>query len=76
VIALSGEQILIRYVKFILCLGLLTSTSAADEMPKVEVGKPAPDFSMTGIDGKMFKLSDKLKVGDRNVVLMFSRANW
>ena len=62
-----------------LALALLASASlcmAADEAEiKVEVGKPAPDFVMTGIDGKEFKLSDKLGK-ENNVVLMFSRANW
>lgn len=48
----------------------------ADEAPKVVVGKPAPDFTATGIDGKPFKLSDKLKDGKKNVALMFSRASW
>ena len=52
------------------------SGSVADEKTAVELGKPAPDFTVTGIDGKTFKLSDKLKSGDKNVALMFSRANW
>lgn len=47
----------------------------ADDGDKVEVGKKAPNFVMTGIDGKEFKLSDKIGK-DKNVVLMFSRANW
>jgi len=51
------------------------SLAAADDEPAV-VGKPAPDFTATGIDGKEFKLSDKLSGGDRNIVLIFSRANW
>ncbi len=51
-------------------------TAGADEVAMVEVGKPAPDFTATGIDGKSFKLSDKLKDGKKNVALMFSRANW
>ena len=45
---------------------------AADE---VAVGKPAPDLTVTGIDGKQFKLSDKTASG-KNVALMFSRAHW
>ena len=52
------------------------SLASAAEVASVEVGKRAPDFTVTGIDGKRFKLSDKLKDGDTNVALMFSRANW
>ncbi len=59
------------------CVLAITCIVAADEAPpKVEVGKPAPDFTVTGIDGKTFKLSDKLKSGEKNIVLMFSRASW
>lgn len=48
----------------------------AQEKPtKVEDGKPAPDFTMTNIEGKEFKLSDRIG-GEKNVVLMFSRASW
>ncbi|APZ90723.1 peroxiredoxin family protein [Fuerstiella marisgermanici] len=50
--------------------------SFADEASKVEISSPAPDFTATGIDGKAFKLSDKLKSGKKNVVLIFSRAHW
>ena len=46
------------------------------EVENVEVGMAAPDFTATGIDGKTFKLSEKLKDGKSNVALMFSRANW
>lgn len=55
--------------------------AVADDQPAseaeqtVEVGKSAPDFEATGIDGKVFRLSDKLKTG-KHVVLIFSRANW
>lgn len=52
------------------------TTRTAAKPASVEVGKPAPDFTVTGIDGKKFKLSDKLKKGDTNVALIFSRANW
>ncbi len=45
---------------------------AADE---IKVGQAAPDFEVTGIDGKSFKLSDKTKAG-KHVALMFSRAHW
>ena len=48
----------------------------ADEVAKkAAVGKPAPDFTVTGIDGNEFKLSQKTAPG-KNVVLMFSRAHW
>ena len=59
-----------------LCLAIVASVASADEVPQAEVGKSAPDFTATGIDGRTFKLSDKLKSGDKNVVLLFSRANW
>jgi peroxiredoxin len=48
---------------------------AQDAANNVAVGQPAPDFTVTGIDGKSFKLSDKTKAG-KNVALMFSRAHW
>ena len=64
------------FVRVIACLCLIAVAAMADETPKVEIGKPAPDFAVTGIDGKTFKLSDKLAAGDKNIVLLFSRANW
>ena len=42
----------------------------------VTAGKPAPDFVATGVDGKQFKLSEKLSGNDKNIVLLFSRAHW
>ena len=60
------------------CLLLLPiglSGKETDGQTKVTVGKQAPDFTVTGIDGKTFKLSDKTKTG-KNVALMFSRAHW
>lgn len=42
----------------------------------VTVGQPAPDFVVIGVDGKPFKLSEKLSGGDKNIVLLFSRAHW
>ena len=67
---------MIRMTTVAVCLTVLTSIVSADEVATVEVGKSAPDFVATGIDGKTFKLSDKLKAGDRNIALIFSRANW
>ena len=58
------------------CLLLLGAVCLADgAADEVAVGKPAPDFTVTGIDGKQFKLSDKTASG-KNVALMFSRAHW
>lgn len=55
---------------------LLASPALADEPAKVvAVDKPAPEITMTGIDGKELKLSDVAKRG-KNTALMFSRANW
>lgn len=67
---------MLRFTTFAACLLAVATATFADEAAKVEVGKPAPDFTVTGIDGKTFKLSDKLKSGDKNVALMFSRAQW
>ena len=60
-----------------LAIAFLASTPIgfAQNADKAEVGKLAPDFVMTGIDGKDFKLSDKTGKG-KQIVLMFSRANW
>jgi AhpC/TSA family len=60
-------------IAFLGCASLCMA--ADDSAEKVEVGKKAPDFVMTGIDGKQYKLSDKLGK-EKNVVLMFSRAHW
>ena len=67
---------MIRFTTVAVCMAVLNSFAAADEVATIEVGKSAPDFVATGIDGKTFKLSDKLKTGDRNIALIFSRANW
>lgn len=44
------------------------------EPARVEVGAKAPDFEATGLDGEAVSLSDYL--GEQNVVVAFSRANW
>jgi len=54
---------------------LATATFADEPATAVAVGKASPDITMTGIDGKEFKLSDVAKRG-KNTVLMFSRAHW
>ncbi len=56
------------------CLAMSQSVAAED--PVAAVGKPAPDFTATGIDTKDFTLANKLRAGDRNIVLVFSRASW
>ena len=66
---------LARSVLAIAAIGFATAVFA-DEAATVKTGQPAPDFTVTGIDGKTFKLSDKLKAGDTNIALMFSRASW
>lgn len=43
---------------------------------EVVAGKAAPDFTVTGLDGEKFKLSEKLKSQDKNIVLLFSRGHW
>ena len=62
-----------------LAVGLVLTASPsvfADEVHEAKVGQAAPDFTATGIDGKEFKLSEKLKSGEKNIVLLFSRASW
>ncbi len=47
----------------------------AQDSEPLKVGDRAPDFSVTGIDGNAFTLSEKLKSG-KHLVLIFSRAHW
>lgn len=63
-----------RYV-FPLILMLVSSICVAQDN-RIKVGSPAPDFVATGIDGKAFRLSEKLADGDKNIILLFSRAHW
>ena len=44
------------------------------EPAEAAVGAAAPDFVATGLDGELTSLSEYL--GEQNVVLAFSRANW
>ena len=64
-----------QFLSMTLVCMAIASIGLAEDLPKVEVGKPAPDFVMTGIDGQQLKLSDKLGQ-EKNIVLMFSRAHW
>ncbi|MEM8671620.1 MAG: hypothetical protein AAGG48_29140 [Planctomycetota bacterium] len=59
------------------CFLSIYSSAIAQEpaAAKVEVGKPAPKFSVGGIDGKPIKLEDLTAKG-KNVVLLFDRAHW
>lgn len=59
----------------LLALLFVASAYSDDPAPAV-VGADAPDFAATGIDGKEFKLSDKLAKKDKNIILLFSRAHW
>jgi peroxiredoxin len=49
-------------VEFVLILSLLLGTTTSllsqHEYPTLEIGQPAPDFSLPGIDGKTYTLGD------------------
>lgn len=67
-------------LSFALLATIASSSLAQDKTPKpkkeeIKLQSTAPDFTVTGIDGKPVKLSDKLKQ-KKNIVLMFSRAYW
>ena len=68
-------------LRFGVAIGVLALLSSAVSAQDAEtstvarVDEKAPDFKMTGIDGKEFSLSDVTSEG-KNVVLMFSRAHW
>ncbi len=71
---------------FSLLLFLIASVSFAQLGPKdgaglsptdlkrVNVGSPAPDFTLEGMDGKQIALSDYH--GKKSVVLVFYRGQW
>lgn len=48
--------------------------SETTEPAEAGVGSAAPDFVATGLDGELTSFSEYL--GEQNVVLAFSRANW
>lgn len=72
----AGMRRVFPGVLTVLLTSLAMSQSVAAEDPVAAVGKQAPDFTAIGIDGKEFTLANKLKAGDRNIVLVFSRASW
>ena len=59
----------------LLMLACWSASFGQEPVSDAKVGRPAPDFVMTGIDGQDAKLS-QLTARGKNVVLMFSRANW
>jgi hypothetical protein len=68
-------------ITVLVCMSTLSAIAdekqgSTKKIEKIVVGKRAPDFTATGIDGKPFKLSEKLKSGKKNIAVMFSRANW
>lgn len=54
---------------------LAQDTKTDPDKEEIKVSSKAPDFTVTGIDGKPVKLSEKLKQ-KKNIVLMFDRAFW
>ncbi|MFK8115301.1 MAG: hypothetical protein AB8B91_24085 [Rubripirellula sp.] len=61
-----------RFLMTCSCLLMLSTVCSAEDVAK---GQPAPDITVTGIDGKEFQLSEITGSG-KNVALMFSRAHW
>ncbi|MBM4297874.1 MAG: redoxin domain-containing protein [Deltaproteobacteria bacterium] len=47
---------------------------SATDLDRVKVGQPAPDFTLTNMDGKRISLSDFR--GKKSVVLVFYRGHW
>ncbi|GAB5406946.1 MAG: hypothetical protein Aurels2KO_51770 [Aureliella sp.] len=60
---------------------LLSGIAAAQETKpsakaaEIKIGSKAPNFTVTGIDGKPIVLADRLK-NKKNLVLCFNRALW
>jgi hypothetical protein len=55
------------------CVEMSQSVSA-DESAAV-IGQTAPDFTATGIDEMEFNFPRKLKLGDRDIMLVFGPAS-
>ncbi len=64
---------MVRSAFFLGCCLLCCWTVTAVE--PVAVGSSAPEITMTGVDGREFKLSEIIGTG-KNVALIFSRAHW
>ena len=47
---------------------------APNDLERVKVGQPAPDFTLEGFDGKAISLSSFQN--KKNVVLVFFRGHW
>jgi cytochrome oxidase Cu insertion factor (SCO1/SenC/PrrC family) len=47
---------------------------APTDLERVKVGQPAPDFTLTNMDGKPISLADFR--GKKNLVLVFYRGHW
>ena len=47
---------------------------AATDLDRIEVGRPAPDFTLENMDGKQVSLSDFR--GKKSVILVFYRGQW
>jgi hypothetical protein len=56
-------------------IGCLLLASIAIAKESATIGQRAPEITMTGVDGKEFKLSEITGCG-KNVALIFSRAHW
>ena len=72
---MQGNSMLRTVLISACCTVMPVIASGAEEPKQAVVGQPAANFTVTGIDGKEFQLSDKL-AGEKNLVLMFSRAHW
>ena len=60
--------------RILAALALLTLVTPLASAKEVAIGKPAPDFKATNIEGKEVKLSDW--IGKKQLVVVFSRAHW